>query len=433
MPILGARGAASAKGFGWTGNSRRTAATYWLANQGGGSAFRNIVTGNAVLTTSYTTLPFRKYSPTGSITNSTEITGFSGLQFTALDADTSNSGLTSYACFVQISNSPSIYNAAIVVNNSLGNRVTTATRLTNYYSAYGVTSDGSFGYCSVNNLANTTPSVFRYTLANGAAGITGGVQISDITNVFKMCTGPSGEVYATFNNTATSRTGVISLGTNLTTLSVVNWAVYVSSTAGAQNMGVAFLDGYVYFAQYNGSNCEVLKLDASDGSLVAKRVLYYGSVTVTGCAAYNNVLYVSGYDPRPMLTKAVIWAFSISGSTLSYLGARTYTNSTQSTSATSVTANADGLYVAVEQSSVYSLLKLPLSITSLDVNGTFVNEYNKTQTITIDNTTVYEWFFSSGSAGFSPTLTALALPTAVTDSSTQAAASTALTAFYVIQ
>ena len=111
MPILGSRGAAAAKGFGLTGRGRRTSATYWLASQGSTNAFRNIVDGGITLTTSYTSIPFRKFTVTGSISSATNYIGAFGgsFQFTALDANFSGSGYTSYACFVQITNSPNTY------------------------------------------------------------------------------------------------------------------------------------------------------------------------------------------------------------------------------------------------------------------------------------------------------------------------------------
>ena len=277
MPILGSRGAASAKGFGLTGSGRRTSATYWLANQGISTAFNNLVAAGPVFTASYTTVPYRKYLSTGSITNATNVVGaFGSFQYTANDSNTSDSGYTSYACFVQFQNSPNLYNAAILVNNSSGSRVTSNTRLTSYYNATGVTSYGSYGYCAVNNQAQTLPSIFKYTLTSGAPGIVNGVSISDITDVYNMCTGPSGEVFASFNNTSTNRVGVISINS---TLSSVNWAFYFFSTAVGSDISIASDSSYVYLVEY-GSNPAVIKIDAATGSAITRRVIF--SVFIIG-------------------------------------------------------------------------------------------------------------------------------------------------------
>lgn len=436
MPILGSRGAASAKGFGFTGNSRRTSATYWIASQGITTTNNdsNNVTSSFVQVASYTTIPYRDFSTTGSITTSTNVIGpFGSFQLTGFDANTSSSVYTSVGGFVQISNSPNVFNPCVMVFNSSGSRVTSNTRFapagaTSFSNVLGVTAHSTTGYAGVSSVPQT---LFRYTVSTGS--LIDGVAISGLGSsgngfVHSMSANASQVIGFYLNSTSLTK-GIVSF---TPTLSAVNWAkeYSVTSTAlGGNNSGVALdASNNSYFVSSINSDLVVLKLDSS-GAVVDKR--YIASVTPKGCSIYGTTLYVCAEETSGGYARGVLIALDVSTSTISLLGAKYISQSSLNCSTQSVSATVNGVFTGL-YTQYYGTMRLPLDITDTSVNGTYIDEYKVGAAITIGNVSYSLLSYATSPSSITPTVAVTTTPPMYDDGCTVSSASTTLTTFYVI-
>jgi len=437
MPILGSRGAASAKGFGFTGNSRRTSATYWIASQGITTTNNdsNNVTSSFVQIPSNTTVLYRDFSTTGSITTSTNVVGpFSGgFNVTGFDANTSSAGFTSSCGFVQTGNSPNTYDPFVMVFNSSGSRVTSNTRFrptgsAAIASAGNVTSHSTTGYVTANSAPQT---LFRYTVSTGS--LIAGVAISGLgasgNGFVNSMSANASQLIGFYLNSTSLVKGIVSF---TPTLSAVNWAKeysVASVASGGNNSGVALdASNNSYFVSDINGDLVVLKLDSS-GAVVDKR--YIASVTPKGCFIYGTTLYVCATDLSGGYTRGVLIALDVSTSTISLLGAKFISQSALNCSTQSVSVTVNGVFMGV-YTQYYGTILLPLDITDTSVNGTYTDEYKVGAAITIGDVSYTLSSYATSPSSITPTVAVTSTPSMNADSCTASSASTTLTTFYVI-